>query len=80
MKIIKENWKMVVFIILAIFLLQKIDNLVSILNKTDFNGRFTMIQTHSGIQLLDTRNGKVYYQEREFPKVGTWKQTIKEVK
>jgi len=71
MEIIKENWKMVVFIILAIFLLVKLDEISS-------NGRYVTYDAFNGI--LDTRNGKVYIADSEKDGLFIWKQKIQEIK
>jgi hypothetical protein len=74
MEIIKENWKMVVFIILAINLLSKLDDL----NK---NGRYVKVSDVDGIpQIMDTRNGKVYTMKSQKGKMPIWEQETEGVK
>lgn len=70
MEIIKENWKVMVFVFFAILILIKLDDLSS-------NGRYVPVSGGSS-GIVDTRNGKVYIpKEIDGP---TWKQTMEEVK
>jgi hypothetical protein len=71
MEIVKENWKMVLFIILAIFILIKLDEISS-------NGRYIVVG--EGMRLLDTRNGKIYKPVKEKDNLFNWELVFKEVK
>lgn len=71
MEIIKGNWKMIVFVILAIFLLIKLDELSS-------NGRY--VAFGEGYGVMDSRNGKVYIRGTEKDGLIIWKQLIQEIK
>jgi hypothetical protein len=72
MEIIKENWKMVVFVILAIFLLIKLE-------ETSSNGRY--IFASDNLVIMDSRNGKIYFPNaKQKDGLWNWRQVYKEVK
>ncbi len=78
MEIIKENWKMVVFIILATLLLIKLDKLASTFKDLSLNGRFTKVSDEQ--EIMDTRTGKVYIAKLQRGKLAYWKQVSEAVK
>jgi hypothetical protein len=78
MKIIKENWKMVVFIILVTLLIIKLDKLASTFNDLSLNGRFTKVSDEQ--EIMDTRTGKVYIAKLQRGKLAYWKQVSEAVK
>ena len=78
MEIIKENWKMVVFIILVTLLIIKLDKLASTFNDLSLNGRFTKVSDEQ--EIMDTRTGKVYIAKLQRGKLAYWKQVSEAVK